>query len=110
MKKLYFIIAMVFIGLHSLFAQSTVGQKHAFRAMEKLSYAVYYSVIGIYVKAGTATFTMSSERLGNEDVFHVVGEGSTNPHYDWIYKVRDRYDTYLQQRSQTGKVCQNKRR
>jgi hypothetical protein len=95
MKKLYFIIALVFIGSYSLSAQNTSVQKRAFQSMEKLSYTVYYSVIGIYIKAGTATFTMSDERFRDEDLFHVVGEGSTNPHYDWIYKVRDRYDSYF---------------
>ena len=94
MKKFYFIIALGFIGSLSLIAQTTVP-KHAFQPREKLSYNVYYSVIGIYVKAGTATFTVSSERIQDQDVFHAVGEGSTNAHYDWIYKVRDRYESYF---------------
>src|SRR4030095_148646 len=95
MKKLYFIIALSFITSHSLFAQSAVVQNGAFQPTEKLSYNVYYSVIGIYIKAGTATFSMSGERIQDEEVFHVVGEGSTNPNYDWIYKVRDRYESYF---------------
>jgi len=95
MKKLYFIIALASIISYSSFAQSTVVQNGAFQPAEKLSYNVYYNVIGIYVKAGTATFTMSSERIQDEEVFHVVGEGSTNPNYDWIFKVRDRYESYF---------------
>jgi len=95
MKKLYLIIAFKFIGSYSLFAQNTVVQNGAFHPKEKLSYNVYYNIIGIYVKAGTATFTMSGERIRDEDVFHVVGEGSTNPNYDWIFKVRDRYESYF---------------
>jgi hypothetical protein len=95
MKKFYFIIALIFISSYHLSAQSANVQKRAFQPSEKLSYNVYYSLIGIYVKAGTATFTMSSERLQDQDVFHVVGEGSTNPRYDWIYKVRDRYESYF---------------
>jgi hypothetical protein len=95
MKKHYLLIVLGFISSYSLFAQSTVEQNRAFQPMEKLSYNVYYSVIGIYVKAGTATFTMSSERLEDKDVFHVVGEGLTNPRYDWIFRVRDRYDSYF---------------
>jgi Protein of unknown function (DUF3108) len=95
MKKLYSIIVLGFIASYSLFAQSTVVQNGAFQPTEKLSYNVYYSVIGIYIKAGTATFTMSAKRIQDEDVFHVVGEGSTNPNYDWIFKVRDRYESYF---------------
>jgi len=79
----------------SSFAQMAVMQNHAFQPQEKISYNVYYNVIGIYIHAGTATFTTSNERLQNSDVFHVVGEGSTNPKYDWIFKVRDRYESYF---------------
>jgi hypothetical protein len=95
MKKIYFIIALALTGIYSLSAQSTVVGNRPFTPQEKISYNVYYSVIGIYVHAGTATFTTSNERLQDEDVFHVVGEGSTNPHYDWIFKVRDRYESYF---------------
>ena len=94
-KKLYSIIVLAFIGPYSLFAQSAVVQNRAFQPQEKISYNVYYSVIGIYLNAGTATFTTSNEKMQDEDVFHVVGEGSTNPHYDWIFKVRDRYESYF---------------
>jgi len=95
MKKLYLIISLGFTGSYSLFSQGAIAQNCAFQPKEKLSYNVYYSVMGIYVKAGTAKFTVSSERIQNEDVFHAVGEGSTNPHYDWIFKVRDRYESYF---------------
>jgi len=95
MKKLFVIFLLGFIGSYSLFAQNTVVQNGPFHKNEKLSYSVYYNIIGIYVKAGTVTFTMSGEKIQDEDVFHVVGEGSTNPNYDWIFKVRDRYESYF---------------
>ena len=67
----------------------------AFSAGEKVTYTVYYSAAGIYINAGTATFTNTLEVLNNKPVFHIVGEGSTNSSYDWIYKVRDKYETYI---------------
>jgi hypothetical protein len=67
----------------------------AFNAGEKVTYTVYYAVAGIYVNAGTATFTNTLETLNNKPVFHIVGEGKTNSSYDWIYKVRDKYETYI---------------
>jgi len=96
MKRVYELL-MVLLTCTPLLAvsQADVTMAHAFQPNEKISYNVYYSVIGIYVNAGTATFTTSGERFQNSDVFHVVGEGSTNPSYDWIYKVRDRYESYF---------------
>jgi hypothetical protein len=67
----------------------------AFNAREKISFTVYYAVAGIYVNAGNATFTNTLETLNNKPVYHIVGEGNTNSSYDWIYKVRDKYETYI---------------
>jgi Protein of unknown function (DUF3108) len=67
----------------------------AFRAGEKVSYTVYYAVAGIFVNAGNATFTNTLEMLNNKPVYHIVGDGKTNPSYDWIFKVRDKYETYI---------------
>ncbi|HQU56699.1 MAG: DUF3108 domain-containing protein [Chitinophagaceae bacterium] len=67
----------------------------AFNVKEEVSFTVYYSVAGIYVNAGDATFTSSLETLNGRPVYHIVGAGQTNPSYDWIYKVRDRYESYV---------------
>lgn len=67
----------------------------AFQAGEKVTFKVYYAVAGIYVDAGTATFTNTLENLNNRPVYHIVGEGHTNPSYDIFYKVRDKYETYI---------------
>ena len=67
----------------------------AFSAGEELSYTVYYAVAGIYIDAGTAVFTNTLEKLNNKPVYHISGIGKTNPSYDWIYKVRDKYETYV---------------
>lgn len=70
-------------------------QNIAFKVDEEVSFTVYYAVAGIYVNAGTATFTSKLETLNNRPVFHITGEGKTNSSYDWIYKVRDKYETYI---------------
>jgi len=95
MRKLYYLIGIFLSNSFYSFAQTAAIQNVAFQPQEKISYTVYYNVIGIYVNAGTATFTTSDEKIQNTDVFHVVGEGSTNPKYDWIFKVRDRYESYF---------------
>jgi hypothetical protein len=95
MKKAYYLLGIFLFSSFSLFAQTAVESNYAFQPQEKISYNVYYNVIGIYVNAGSATFTTSTERMQDQDVFHVIDEGATNPHYDWIFKVRDRYESYF---------------
>jgi Protein of unknown function (DUF3108) len=70
-------------------------RNNSFHAGESLSLIVFYNALGLYINAGTANITVNSERLFNKPVFHIVGTGSTNSKYDWIFKVRDRYETYI---------------
>ncbi len=65
------------------------------QAGEQIMYIVYYTVAGIYVNAGNATFTNTVEKLNGRPVFHITASGATNEKYDWIYKVRDRYESYI---------------
>ena len=70
-------------------------ENRSFNVGEKVSFTVYYAVAGIYVNAGTATFTNSLEILNNKPVYHIVGDGHSNSSYDVLYRVRDRYETYI---------------
>ncbi len=70
-------------------------RNQAFQAGESITFNVFYSVMGIYINAGSANFSVSLEHLNNKATYHVVGTGSSNSSYDWIFKVRDRYETYI---------------
>lgn len=95
MRKFFIqIVISLTISLSSV-AQTAFLNNNAFQPDEKITYAVFYNVIGIYVNAGTASFRTASETYQDNQVFHVVGEGTTNPSYDWIFKVRDRYESYF---------------
>lgn len=66
-----------------------------FKAGESLTFKVFYTVAGVYVGAGEAVFNTTLERFNNIPVYHVVGEGKTFSFYDNFFKVRDRYETYI---------------
>ena len=72
-----------FCGLHNA----------AFQGGERIDYSIYYSVIGLFVNAGNASFTANLEKINNRTAYHVIGDGSSNAKYDWIFKVRDRYES-----------------
>ena len=71
------------------------SQSDSFQSGERLELTVFYNVIGLYVNAGNASFTVNRAKFNTQDVYHIVGEGRTNPRYDWIFKVRDRYETFI---------------
>jgi hypothetical protein len=70
-------------------------RNNAFLDGERIDYDIFYSVIGLYVNAGSASFTTNVETLNNKPVYHVTGSGSSNTSYDWIFKVRDQYESYF---------------
>ncbi|MFN2456856.1 MAG: DUF3108 domain-containing protein, partial [Chitinophagaceae bacterium] len=70
-------------------------RNNSFQSGEQLYYNVYYTLAGVYVNAGHVTFSTNLKQWEGTATYHVVGEGGTRPSYDWIYKVRDRYETYI---------------
>jgi hypothetical protein len=62
---------------------------------EEIKYNLYYSVIGLYLNAGTAKFSVAQEKINETPSYHVTCIGTSNSSYDWIFKVRDRYESYF---------------
>lgn len=95
----FFILILSICGI-SLRAEAPVDdycslRNTAYQAGEQLTYTVYYAVAGIYVNAGTAIFTNALERLNGRPVYHITGDGKTNSSYDFLYTVRDKYESYI---------------
>lgn len=67
----------------------------AFSNNEEVTMRVYYTTLGVYVGAGEAKFSTSLERYNGVPVYHCVGVGNTYSFFDNFYKVRDRYETYI---------------
>jgi len=66
-----------------------------FQTGESLTFKVYYTLAGVYVAAGEANFTINLEKLANKQVYHIVGDGKTYNFYDNFFKVRDKYETFI---------------
>jgi hypothetical protein len=67
----------------------------AFQAGETLKYKVSYSFARVNVGAGEASFTTTLEKMNGKTVYHVIGDGKTYSFYDKFFKVRDRYESYI---------------
>jgi hypothetical protein len=67
----------------------------AFSGNEAITIKVFYNLGKMYVGAGEATFTTSIENINNKVCYHIVGDGKTYKSYDWFFKVRDKYETYI---------------
>ncbi len=67
----------------------------AFSNGEVITLKVFYTVVGAYFGAGEANFTTTLEKLAGKPVYHIIGDGKTYSFYDKFFKVRDKYETYI---------------
>ena len=69
----------------------------AFKRGEVLTYRVHYGLID----AGEATIAIAKDsiKFNNSPCYHVVGTGNSKNAFDWFFKVRDRYDSYIDEQT-----------
>jgi hypothetical protein len=87
MKKLLLIITAI-LTMQTSFSQ----QESAFKDGEWFKFKMSYSG---WMKAGNATLTVKDAKLKNKDVYHIVGKGWTTGMIKWFFKVKDRYESYI---------------
>jgi hypothetical protein len=99
MKK-FTLLLLIISGLN-LFAQvPPVTQEckienKAFQVGEKLTYKFAFKWGAIWLSAGEATLSLEQATYNNKPCIHVVGYGETYKSYDWFFKVRDKYESYI---------------
>jgi len=87
------ILAIVFINTYAQKNDNFRKQNNnAFREGEKLTFDVKYG----FVTAGIASFEIPKiKKISGRDAYHVTFEVNTVPAFDAFFKVRDRYETYI---------------
>lgn len=75
------------------FKHQKLSKVKPFQEGEKLSYRAHYG----WLDAGTADLTIIKQdtAIDGNPVFHALGEGKTLSVFEWFYKVRDVYETYM---------------
>jgi len=81
------------IGIELPEDQLPYNPNTAFKAGEVLSYRMHYGMIN----AGVAVLEVKPDliEVNGRKVYHIVGTGYTVGSADWFFKVRDRYETYM---------------
>jgi len=85
---------------YTLSAQSTseiecTFTNKAFHAGEQLTYLIQYNWGLIWVDAGEAVFSVKDTIYNKKVCYYFLGMGHSFPKYDWFYKVRDRFETFM---------------
>lgn len=80
-------------------AQKTVEpcfmENKTFQGGEEITYKLYYNWNFVWIAAGEVSFKVND--MGGQ--YHIAVAGKTYKSYEWFFKVRDYYDTYIDKNS-----------
>jgi hypothetical protein len=97
MKRLiaFIFITLVFAKRLDAYNEYCGVRNIAFVNGESTTYKVFYTLAGMYIGAGEANFSVRLTNLNGSPVYHVIGDGKTYSFYDNFFKVRDKYESYI---------------
>ena len=88
------ISTLIFFLAGNSFSQNVNLVNNAFQSGEVITYKVKYNWGVIWLDAGEATFSAVKKEYKGDPAYYFMGVGGTFPKYDWIYKVRDKFESY----------------
>jgi len=93
----YFIASLIifFAGIAQTKSQCTNLEDINFKFGEKISYQVYYNWTFIWLSAGEVYFHVNKKEIDNRTVYHFDSYGKSHKEYDWFFKVRDHFQSYV---------------
>ncbi len=90
-----YVIPIFFLLLSAETNSQCFDVNFAFQEDEKIEYQVYYNLGFIWLNAGYVDFLVKPGSHIGHPVYHLDAWGASHSTYDWIFKVRDRYQCYL---------------
>jgi hypothetical protein len=73
-----------------------IDRPYAFRGGERLTYEVAYNWGVLWVDAGQVIFNVDTLTRDGKALFYFDSSGESYRYYDWFYKVRDRFQCYVE--------------
>lgn len=81
------------IPTNNISKELPIKSNEAFKEGEILSYRLHYGAMD----AGVILMEVKPDiiEVGGRKVYHIVGNGYSKGSFDWFFKVRDRYETFI---------------
>lgn len=98
MRRMFLAVSLVLLGALTQAQPLRNHPNNAFGDKEFTRYSVYYSsLLTGNVIAGEATIEVKSHKkpFFDREVWHIVGEGKSKGAFNWFYKVRDRFESFV---------------
>ena len=99
LKTKVIILAVLMLAQLISHAQCRIDSK-AFTPGEVITYKAYYNWGFIWLHTGEVEFNVSSQKYEGRDVHHLYAFGTSFKSYDWIFKIREKYQAYIDPETQ----------
>lgn len=93
------VLGVMPFGTKPCFAQyihSFESYNHAFAPGEEVVYVLSYTWFFVWTDVGEAHFKVHADTLNQKEVWHLHLSGTSYPFYDWFFKVRDVYESWVE--------------
>ncbi len=97
--KLYF-VGLLVVFFISAFTLQERTKELSYQAGEKLTYKLFYNWNFVWLSAGEVIFEVKDEG----ELYHLEVTGRTYTSYEWFYKVRDKYHSYIDKKTLLPKL------
>jgi hypothetical protein len=90
-------LALLLVAFSAQAQQPKLLPFSAFQRGETLNYRVHYG----FIDAGEASVTIAQDavKFNGKPTYHLVGTGRSASSFDWFFKVRDRYDSFIDEQT-----------
>ena len=91
-KILFLLLLFAFSVNAQISKEIRKHENKAFKEGEKLTFDINYG----FITAGVATMSIPRiKRISGRNAYYVMFEVNSVPSFNWLYKVHDRYETYI---------------
>jgi Protein of unknown function (DUF3108) len=70
-------------------------QRFSFQAGEEARYRISYNWFLLWTEVGEVWFSVNESRVKDMPCLHLLAVGTTYKSWDWFFKVRDRYESWV---------------
>jgi len=94
--KLFLVLISILLDFHFISAQVP---DYPFRSGEYARYGAYYNLNFIWIQSGEVEFNTDSVLYKHQTAWHLKAVGKSFKAYDWVYAVRDTFETFCDYRT-----------
>lgn len=99
-KQIVFVLVVLLSSLNAR-SQKIINQFPVFNSGERITYKAAYNWGFIWINAGNVEFRVTESEFENQKAYRLNCYGTSLPSYDWLFKVRDYYQSYVRKENLT---------